>query len=158
MLSRRRLVATAASGTIAVLAGCTGGRDDAGETTPRPTATGVASTDFDWSDGIGGDRERGDDPTVSFDAPNGVSVAGAFVYGSSSCDRIALDEVTLDADTLRVRVVSTGVRDEPTTCTDDLAAGDYRATVTLDGGLPGRVAVTEVPALADVRTHTAAPD
>jgi hypothetical protein len=95
---------------------------------------------------------------VRFDSPNSVTVAGALRYGSSSCDRIALDDVTLDDGTLRVRVVSEGARDRPKTCTDDLAAADYRVTVTLDGGLPELVAVTEVPSQAEARTHTATPD
>lgn len=160
MLSRRGFVAAAATGLGAFLTGCTGsgGDETAGATTRATAATGVASTGFTWDTPGGTDYRPADGPTVRFAAPNGVTVAGALRYGSSSCDRIALDDVTLDGGTLRVRVRSASVRDEPEACTDDLAAADYRVTVTLDGGLPETVAVTEVPAVADARTYTAAPD
>ena len=158
MSSRRGFVASVAAGVTVTLAGCTGGDDDSAETTTRATATAVASTGFQWNTPGGSDYSPDGGPSVTFDDPNGVTVAGALWYGSSSCDRIALADVALDAGTLRVRVVATSVRDEPAVCTDDLAAADYRATVTLDGGLPERVAVTEVPARGDARTHTATPD
>lgn len=180
MPSRRQFLAAAAASAAATLAGCTGSddggddtetpRDSPTSTTPAPTTTApttsprttvrvpdsVASHDFSWDSGSI-DHDPEGDPVVSFEDDR-VVVEGALQYGSSSCNRIFLDDLSYADGELSVRVAAGQKPDAGPECTDDISAGDYRVTATMDDDLPARVAVTEVDWQGNERNHTATRD
>jgi hypothetical protein len=94
-------------------------------------------------------RVRGTRPTVvAFDPEEtSVHVTGFMRYGSSSCNRVGLDQVAYDAGERHLEVALTSVDDQvlpfPVGCTADMAATWYRATVRFADELPGRVTVVE---------------
>jgi hypothetical protein len=91
------------------------------------------------------------DPSIAVDDGR-VEVTGALYYGSSSCDRIALESVSRTDSDLWVAVEARQRRDQPTTCYSDMAAADYRVPVTLTDR-PARVVATEFS--AENETHRA---
>lgn len=166
-MKRRALLGTVA--TLAV-AGCTasdladGGADTTRTTQPTESPTrsttrladGVESTQFSWTRSVSARSKVDDPPAVSFPGSNRVTVEGVIHYGSSACDRIALREVTYEDGALEVAVEAAPKADQPKTCTDDIAAGVYTVDVSLTGGLPARVVVTE-HAYEETKRHTATP-
>lgn len=169
MPSRRSFLAGSVA-ALGALAGCAGGDGDttASTATESPSATdrtttertttvrGVSDVSFSWYPDKH-DYEPTADPSIAFEDGR-VVVTGALYFGSSSCNRIALDSVTREDGDLRVAVEARQRRDQPTTCYSDMAAGDYRVTVTLTDR-PARVVASEHSAENEThRTTTTLPD
>jgi hypothetical protein len=105
-------------------------------------------------------RVRGTRPTVvAFDPDDtAVHVRGFMRYGSSSCNRVGLENVAYDAGERHLEVVLASVDDQvlplPMGCTADMAATWYRATVRFADGLPERVTVVEAGSGRESSTRT----
>ncbi|MFC7097980.1 hypothetical protein [Halobaculum marinum] len=155
-MDRRRVLAGAASVGTFALAGCTGaagdGSDgDSEETTDDTETGGAGSNTSEGGDGesdgpsitdtqferLGDADESGGRGSIRFSDAT-VTCAGV-IQGRNGCMEAALDAATYDAsaDELRVRV--TTVDEGGDACTQQIVDREYEATVTFEGGLPGRV-------------------
>jgi hypothetical protein len=82
---------------------------------------------------------------VAWDEATGaVHVTGHMVYGSSSCNRPGVANVSYDPDRDRLDVrLAPADPGNVGGCTMDVADARYRATITFEGALPGTVHVVE---------------
>ncbi|WP_284012093.1 hypothetical protein [Halobaculum litoreum] len=157
-MNRRRFVAAVAGAGTFVLAGCTGGADGGaggqnGDGTPTDEPGDGTDTDTPGS-GDGGtapaivDRsfertgdaaDAGDRASVTF-GDSSVTCTGV-IRGRNGCMQAALGGATYEADADELRVRVTTVREGGDSCTQQIVNRGYEATVTFEGGLPGRVVV-----------------
>ncbi|WP_276270548.1 hypothetical protein [Haloarcula litorea] len=146
-MERRALLRRLGTAGVVALAGCAGsGADDspADETDERTeTPTGelpgrphVTDTSFSVT-GRGSGTQR-DAATVTTDT-DVVTVEGT-VWGADGCKTATLAGADYDRGTLTV-TVGTENREGADMCTQAIVEIDYRATVTLAGGLPETVEV-----------------
>lgn len=151
-VSRRRALV---GGFAAVASGLAGwwvlGRDDADPLDGPPD--GIEETTFDWSRDNSEMAEEnvlpGDEPRVRFHgSTRTVSITGVLTYGSSSCDAIRVEDLSLDeaSDELRVDV---GWEEDGSddglvrVCNDDLDDGSYELRLRFAEELPTAVRVVE---------------
>ncbi|MBV0902626.1 hypothetical protein [Haloarcula salina] len=82
------------------------------------------------------------DATVTFG--DGTVVAEGTIWGANGCKTAELAGVSYDgdADELTIAVATTDREGAGDGCTQAIVEIDYRAVVTVDGGLPGSVTVT----------------
>ncbi|WP_435359973.1 hypothetical protein [Haloarchaeobius sp. DFWS5] len=104
------------------------------------TVVEPASDDFDAAPAVE------EPPRVSFDNSRyRVQVVGRLHVGSGTCDEAKLVGASHDADSdlLHLTVGSGQKRDPPDYCTADESVDAYRATITFEERLPGRVLARE---------------
>jgi len=82
------------------------------------------------------------DATVTFG--DGTVVVEGTIWGANGCKTAELAGVSYDgdADELTIAVATTDREGAGDGCTQAIVEIDYRAVVTVDGGLPGSVTVT----------------
>ena len=107
------------------------------------------STDFD------GDSP----PTIEFQADGTrITVSGGMLYGSSTCDEIAVQELSMTAGPeLRIVIGATTRDDAPRTCTADMAYALYDLVLETDGTSLSKIMVVEKPEGEDQQQWTATP-
>ena len=79
-------------------------------------------------------------------------------YGSSTCDEIAVQNLSMTTATeLRVVIGGSTKEDAPRTCTSDLAYSLYDLELRTDADSPKKVTVVEKSAQEDHQQWTATP-
>lgn len=156
-MHRRRLLATVSTlGTVAV-AGCL---DDGSGDTPTPTpGPTVANSAFTL--GRAGPGVETNQAAVSADGST-ITVEGT-IWSPNGCTTASLAGVDYDAAADELTVTVSVVDPEPTDVTEVGACAtaiyeiDYRATVSMDNGLPGRVVVVHRNSDGATEVATATP-
>lgn len=166
-MKRRTLLATlpALAATTGCLSGDSSDSPVSTQTTTTTTTTPSPSTSFGLASGSCQftrseySREShallDDPPEITFQPEDGrVVVTGAMRYGSSSCNEIAVSDVSRDGEGLHVKVKAGEKKDAPPTCTSDLAAGHYRFACTFEDQYPAAVSVSETNVKGTTREQT----
>lgn len=98
-------------------------------------------------------------PTIQFreDATR-ITVSGGMWYGSSTCDEIAVQELSMTTSTELRIVIGASTRDDaPRTCTSDMAYSLYDLVLETEGTSLSKILVVEKPEGEDQQQWTATP-
>ena len=98
-------------------------------------------------------------PTIEFQEDGTrITVSSGMFYGSSTCDEIAVQELSMTAGPeLRIVIGATTRDDAPRTCTDDMAYSLYDLVLETEGTSLSKITVVEKPEGEDQQQWTATP-
>ncbi|WP_424017222.1 hypothetical protein ACOZ4N_15245 [Halorientalis pallida] len=98
-------------------------------------------------------------PTIEFEGDGTrITVSGGMLYGSSTCDEIAVQDLAMTVGPeLRIVIGAATRGDAPRTCTADMAYALYDLVLETDGISPSKVTVVENPEGEDQQQWSATP-
>ncbi|WP_424001035.1 hypothetical protein ACOZ4I_15270 [Haloarcula salina] len=141
-MRRRQFVRCVGVVGAGALTGCLGDDSGTGETPTDQSADGPTVTDTQFTVTGRASGTQVSDATISFEDER-IVVEGT-IWGANGCKTAELVDAAYDgdADELTVAVAVTDREGAGGGCTQAIVEIDYRAVVTVDGGLPGSVTVT----------------